>query len=305
MQTRSAEPIDRCVIWTPRGRHAPEELVGVLEKRGFHIAHAASAHETMGELCALAREGMLEHDADAGHHSPHEHEPHAGLVERGDNAGHEAIAARPRIIVLIVTDPTNLDQLSPAYSAAGQYMPRLGAGVVCWWFDEPTRRLRAADASDIARWGAGLEVVVKAGAGKKLIERGLGPRPPQAAAPSGPQVAKLAPSGGDAPGVRVVSGEGEKKAEPAAESVPTGASPKSASTLAQQADDVAEMFLGKGRPPLRLAGEGTLPPSPEESENQRPGDIPAATGGMGGILTGEELAMLLDPDPPGRAFRTD
>lgn len=289
MQTRSAEPIDRCVIWTPRGRHAPEELVGVLEKRGFHIAHAASAHETVGELCALAREGMLEHDAlgaNDNQSEPSEHDARGGL---GEHAGHVAIAARARIIVLIVTDPTNLDQLSVAYSAAGRYMPRLGASVVCWWFDEPTRRLRAADVSDMARWGAGLEVVVKPGSGKKLIERGLGPRAPQAVAPSGP---------------RVASGEEEKKAEPAA-SVPTDAPPKSASTLAQQADEVAEMFLGKGKPNLRLAGEGTLPPSPEESENPRPGDIPAATGGMGGMLTGEELAMLLDPDPPGRAFRSE
>lgn len=289
MQTRSAEPIDRCVIWTPRGRHAPEELVGVLEKRGFHIAHAASAHETVGELCALAREGMLGHDtlsANDNQSEPVEHDERGGL---GEHAGHAAFAARARIIVLIVTDPTNLDQLSAAYSAAGRYMPRLGANVVCWWFDEPTRRLRAADVSDIARWGAGLEVVVKPGAGKKLIERGLGPRAPRAAAQSGPLVA---------------GGEGEKKAEPAA-SVSTDAPTKSSSTLAQQADDIAEMFLGKGKPNLRLAGEGTLPPGPEESENPRPGDIPAATGGMGGILTGEELAMLLDPDPPGRAFRTE
>lgn len=277
MQTRSAEPIDRCVIWTPRGRHAPEELVGVLEKRGFHIAHAASAHETVGELCALAREGMLGHDPDAGH------------VEddvMGDYGATESFAARARIIVLIVTEPTNLDQLSAAYSAAGRYMPRFGANVVCWWFDEPTRRLRAADVSDMARWGAGLEVVVKPGAGKKLIERGLGPRAPQAAPQSGPQVA---------------GGEEEKQTEPPAAT----ASSESPSSLAQQADDVAEMFLGKGRPPLRLAGEGTLPPSPEESENPRPGDTPAATGGLGGMLTGEELAMLLDPDPPGRAFRTE
>ncbi len=289
MQTRSAEPIDRCVIWTPRGRHAPEELVGVLEKRGFHIAHAASAHETVGELCALAREGMLEHDALSANDNqsePSEHDERGGL---GEHAGQEAFEARPRMIVLIVTDPTNLDHLSAAYTVATEYAPRLGANVMFWWFDEPTRRLRAADVSDIARWGAGLEVVVKPGAGKQMIQRGLGPRAPQAASQSGPQTAR---------------GEGENKVEAAA-SVAADAPPKSASTLAKQADDVAEMFLGKGKPNLRLAGEGTLPPGPEESENPRPGDIPAATGGMGGILTGEELAMLLDPDPPGRAFRTE
>lgn len=270
MQTRSAEPIDRCVIWTPRGRYAPEELVGVLEKRGFHVAHAASAHETVGELCALAREG----------YEPHEdHEDHAGHAD--------VRSSRPRIIVLIVTDPTNLDHLSAAYSAASEYAPRLETRVVCWWFDEPSRRLRAADSTDIARWGAGLEVVVKPGAGKKLIERGVGAN-------------RATPSAIKAEG-QSATGAGDAKASSSG-SAPV---PTSSPSVAQQADDVAEMFLGKGRPSLRLAGEGTLPPSQEESENPRPGDIPAPTGGMGGMLTGEELAMLLDPDPPGRAFRTE
>lgn len=276
MQTRSAEPIDRCVIWTPRGRHAPEELVGVLEKRGFHVAHTASAHETVGELCALAREGYEPHAA---------HEVHTGHAA---SAGHaDARSSRPRIIVLIVTDPTNLDHLSAAYSAASEYAPRLETRVACWWFDEPTRRLRAADVSDIARWGAGLEVVVKPGAGKKLIERGLG------ANRATPGASKVERQG--------ATGAADAKAASSA-SAPV---PPPSPSMAQQADDVAEMFLGKGRPPLRLAGEGTLPPSQEESENPRPGDIPVPPGGMGGMLTGEELAMLLDPDPPGRAFRTE
>ncbi|MCC6968939.1 MAG: hypothetical protein IT434_01845 [Phycisphaerales bacterium] len=284
MQTRSAEPIDRCVIWTPRGRHAPEELVGVLEKRGFHIAHASSAHETVGELCALAREGMPEHGELAGHDEQSKQDEqgeHAGLDGNG------AIAVRPRIIVLIVTDPTNLDHLSAAYSAASEYAPRLETRVVCWWFDEPSRRLRAADSTDIARWGAGLEVVVKPGAGKKLIERGAGAN-------------RATPSAIKAEG-QSATGAGDAKASSSG-SAPV---PTSSPSVSQQADDVAEMFLGKGRPSLRLAGEGTLPPSQEESENPRPGDIPAPTGGMGGMLTGEELAMLLDPDPPGRAFRTE
>ncbi len=284
MQTRSAEPTDRCVIWTPRGRHAPEALVGVLEKRGFHVAHAASAHEAVGELCAVAREGLVELGAAARHDGQSEHGPHAGL---GKHAGLEANSSRPRIIVLIVTDPTNLDHLSAAYSAASEYAPRLETRVVCWWFDEPSRRLRAADSTDIARWGAGLEVVVKPGAGKKLIERGAGAN-------------RATPSAIKAEG-QSATGAGDAKAATSG-SAPV---PTSSPSVAQQADDVAEMFLGKGRPSLRLAGEGTLPPSQEESENPRPGDIPAPTGGMGGMLTGEELAMLLDPDPPGRAFRTE
>lgn len=281
MQTRSAEPIDRCVIWTPRGRHAPEELVAVLEKRGFQVAHTASAHEAVGELCALAREGMLEHRELAGHDGQSEQDEHAGLE------GHGAIAVRPRIIVLIVTDPTNLTNLSAAYSTASEYAPRLETRVVCWWFDEPSRRLRAADSSDIARWGAGLEVVVKPGAGKKLIERGLGEN-------------RATPGAGKVEG-QGATGAGDAKAASSA----SAPSPPASPSVAQQADDVAETFLGKGRPSLRLAGEGTLPPSQEESENPRPGDIPTPTGGMGGMLTGEELAMLLDPDPPGRAFRTE
>ncbi len=276
MQSRSAEPIDRCVIWTPRGRHAPEELVGILEKRGFQVAHAASAHEAVGEVCALAREGYDLHAA------REEHAGHAGSLGHAD-----VRAVRPRIIVLIVTDPTNLTSLSAAYSAASEYAPRLETRVVCWWFDEPSRRLRAADSSDIARWGAGLQVVVKAGAGKALIERGLGAN-------------RATPGAGKVEG-RGAAGAADAKAASSA----SAASPPASPSVAQQADDVAEMFLGKGRPSLRLAGEGTLPPSQEESENPRPGDIPAPTGGMGGMLTGEELAMLLDPDPPGRAFRTE
>lgn len=253
MQTRSAEPIDRCVIWTPRGRHAPVELVSVLERRGFSVAHARSAHEAVGELCALAIEGRDFSSA------------RPGAVTRDQQADADGLGsargAEPRIIVLILTEPTTLEQLPAAYGAASVYGPRLDSRVVCWWFDEPSRRLRAADASDIARWGAGLQVVVRAGAG--------GPR---RVMPSRGKDAIISPP---APGT------------------------------APQADDVTEAFLGKARPSLRLAGEGTLPPSRDESENARPGDIQAPTGGMGGLLTGEELAMLLDPDPSGRAFRTE
>lgn len=259
MQTRSAEPIDRCVIWTPRGRHAPEELVSVLERRGFSVAHARSAHEAVGELCALACEGRDSSAARPGAVTPDQPADDGGRRD-ADGPG-SARGAEPRIIVLILTEPTKLEQLPAAYGAASVYGPRLDSRVVCWWFDEPSRRLRAADASDIARWGAGLPVVVKAGAG--------GPRRVM------PSQGKDATIGPPAPGT------------------------------AQQADDVTEAFLGKARPSLRLAGEGTLPPGRDESENARPGDIPPPTGGMGGLLTGEELAMLLDPDPPGRAFRTE
>lgn len=259
MQTRSAEPIDRCVIWTPRGRHAPEELVGVLERRGFSIAHAGSAHEAVGELCALACEGR---DLSPARRGAGTHDQREDDVSRRDaNGPDSARGAEPRIIVLILTEPTKLEHLPAAYNAASVYGPRLDSRVVCWWFDEPSRRLRAADASDIARWSAGLQVVVTAGAG--------GPR-------------RVTPT----------TGRGATNGPPAP-------------STAQQADDVTEAFLGKDRPSLRLAGEGTLPPGPEESENPRPGDVPAPTGGMGGMLTGEELAMLLDPDPPGRAFRTE
>lgn len=278
MQTRSAEPIDRCVIWTPRGRHAPEELVGVLEKRGFHIAHAASAHEAVGELCALAREGFVGH------------------IGRPED---EIPATRPRIIVLIVTEPTNLDHLSAAYSAASEYTPRLDARVVCWWFDEASRRLRAADTSDLARWCAGPGIVVKPGAGKALIERGLGGAGARAGAVENSGVDAGHPLEHDMGDHPARAPGAVPSAAPAARLAPISPG------VAKQADDVTEAFLGKGRPSLRLAGEGTLPPGPEESENPRPGDIPNPTGGMGGMLTGEELAMLLDPDPPGRAFRTE
>ncbi len=259
MPSRSAEPIDRCVIWTPRGRRAPAELVDVLERRGFSVAHAGSAHEAVGELCALACEGR---DFSSARRGLGAHDQQDDDGNRRDADGPDpARDAEPRIIVLILTEPTKLEQLPAAYGAASVYGPRLDSRVVCWWFDEPSRRLRAADASDIARWSAGLPVVVKAGAGSPRRDM--------------PTAGKRATNGPPAP------------------------------SAAQQADDVTEAFLGKGRPTLRLAGEGTLPPSPEESENPRPGDAPTPPGGMGGLLTGEELAMLLDPDPPGRAFRTE
>lgn len=227
----------------------------MLERRGFRVAHAQCSHEAVGEVCAFAHEEL------------------------------EGREVRSRTVVLILTEPASLEHLAKAYHAITTYCPR----AACWWFDGASRRLRATDISAIARWSAGLEVVVKAksapgsgGATVRVPQHSMQavmqpvPQPPR----SVPAASRIGPPGGP------LASPGE-------------------------AEEVVDAFLGKGggRPTLRLAGEGTLPPSTEESENPLPGDSNGPSNsqgsGFGGMLTGEELAMLLDPDPPGRAFRKE
>jgi len=132
----------------------------------------------------------------------------------------------------------------------------------CWVFDSTSRRLRGATGEDNARWNS------------PEVRNGAGLRNTGSSDSAPAQAVRLPASGLPAPGT----------------------SPTSA------------VARRSGPPALRLSGSGPLAPRPDEDAAAMPDKImpnglsgpPPASHVPAGLLSDEELAMLLSPDDPGR-----
>lgn len=260
----------RCVLWHSIAADGegglPAGLLNSLCKRGVQITVCTGPYRAMANLCRLAGRG----------------------AQSGEGGGE---------VVLLLVEPRKLEQAAEVVLAAAKYAP----GAACWLYEtKPRPQMRSVTPEDVRAWQTPPAPVCK-----PVV---VAPKP--VAAPVKPAVQPVAPAATPVP------------ASPAPLLMPAPVvkplAPLPASDPRRRASGVSPVpgvgipgatKNGTGR--LRLVGSGDLPPARDKGDGL--GDESGGAGGRHtgedagsggsktgarGMLTDEELAMLLADEPP-------